>query len=276
MGGAHPTGLSVMEYKPHTDDTLEHIYKYKSLAGDSLGHVESILIQNKLYFENPLKFNDPFECRPRYKMSVYRKEREAYIDRLQKSNSPGLNRSERREETKKILKKFSKFEMEKLLEDTLKETLNQVGVCSFSEVYDDILMWSHYADSHRGICIRFKASSITPFFGEAQKVNYDDKYPIIDTLNDSDGQKLKKILFTKSKHWEYEYEWRITKRQEERRLENYEFPREFLNGVILGVKISDSHREQVQSWIGKYDHYVDIFQAKLKETEYGIELEKIN
>jgi len=30
-------------------------------------------------------------------------------------------------------------------------------ICCFSGEYDNILMWSHYADSHKGICLRFRS-----------------------------------------------------------------------------------------------------------------------
>jgi hypothetical protein len=31
---------------------------------------------------------------------------------------------------------------------------SKVGVMCISEVPDDILMWSHYADCHKGVCSR--------------------------------------------------------------------------------------------------------------------------
>ena len=33
-------------------------------------------------------------------------------------------------------------------------------VCSFSEVHDSILMWSHYSDHHRGLCIEYDLSPL--------------------------------------------------------------------------------------------------------------------
>jgi len=31
----------------------------------------------------------------------------------------------------------------------------QIGMCSFSEVYDHELMWAHYANQFKGICIAY-------------------------------------------------------------------------------------------------------------------------
>ena len=34
----------------------------------------------------------------------------------------------------------------------------QAGVLSFSKLRDDILMWAHYGDKHRGLCLEFDGS----------------------------------------------------------------------------------------------------------------------
>lgn len=263
-----------MKYKPHTANSLKYIYKYRSLAGESFDHVKSILTQHKLYFVNPLKLNDPFDCKPKYILSGSEKQKMDHFSNILKDREPELTRSGRRKKVKSALKNLKQTNIENFFKKALTKTLEQVGICSFSEVYDDILMWSHYADSHRGICLRFKASSYTPFFNEAQQVEYQVDYPCIDILNDDDNKKLLKILFTKSKHWEYEYEWRITNYKEG--AGEHIFPAELLDGVILGANISNADRKQVMSWRNKYEHDIKIYQAKLKDAEYGIELESIS
>ncbi|MBV9575704.1 MAG: DUF2971 domain-containing protein [Gammaproteobacteria bacterium] len=37
---------------------------------------------------------------------------------------------------------------------------NQLGILSLSSCNDSILMWSHYADFHKGFCIGFKTNSL--------------------------------------------------------------------------------------------------------------------
>ena len=37
--------------------------------------------------------------------------------------------------------------------DTLYSDKNKYGISCFSKNYNEILMWSHYADNHNGICI---------------------------------------------------------------------------------------------------------------------------
>lgn len=45
-----------------------------------------------------------------------------------------------------------------VISDMLDKMLQKFGVISFSEVNDNILMWSHYADQHHGFCLELKRS----------------------------------------------------------------------------------------------------------------------
>jgi hypothetical protein len=86
------------------------------------------------------------------------------------------------------------------------------GVCCFSASCSDILMWSHYADGHRGLCLEFDSRCFPP--DKVFQVNYSECYPSLPpevaTLDRPlQFDKLMELLTTKSKHWEYEEEWRV-------------------------------------------------------------------
>jgi hypothetical protein len=91
--------------------------------------------------------------------------------------------------------------------------LKNAGVLSLSESHRNILLWSHYANDHKGICIEFERD-IDDFLGNSsfcRPVIYSEIYPIpsIDDVLKHEDFLTNQILFTKSKHWEYEKEWRI-------------------------------------------------------------------
>ncbi|WP_349393654.1 DUF2971 domain-containing protein, partial [Clostridium perfringens] len=48
----------------------------------------------------------------------------------------------------------------KLIEDSSKNLLNSLLICSFSECKDNILMWSHYSNCHKGFCIEYDFSKL--------------------------------------------------------------------------------------------------------------------
>lgn len=86
---------------------------------------------------------------------------------------------------------------------------NCVGVISFTEAVDNFLMWSHYADAHRGMAIEFDPRHA--FFCDLQKVNYSDRRaPDPSIMHDGTNAYVRNVNFLeKSTQWEYEKEWRI-------------------------------------------------------------------
>lgn len=126
--------------------------------------------------------------------------------------------------------------------DTL--VTSQVGVLCLSETYESILMWSHYADSHRGICLVYDTNH--EFFAPAQPVLYQEQRPRVDPLKHTNEQMLDNAIFTKSNAWAYEKEWRILHYQQgvgERQL-----PIASLKAIVLGVSLSGSDRQLVTAW----------------------------
>lgn len=94
-------------------------------------------------------------------------------------------------------------------------------VCSFSEVYDSILMWSHYSDHHRGLCIEYHLTLLPyhhPFRRNLYPVFYSaDMYDLTrfaealagPTQNFRPVMPLLAMLY-KFEGW-YEHEWRFVR-----------------------------------------------------------------
>ena len=93
--------------------------------------------------------------------------------------------------------------------DQARRMNSQLGVACFSENRDDMLLWAHYADGHRGFCLEFDTSAQP--FRKAKKVVYSTEYPSFNYFDLAIRKKFDaaSMLATKSKHWEYEQEWRI-------------------------------------------------------------------
>jgi hypothetical protein len=151
----------------------------------------------------------------------------------------------------------------------MQEAANAIGVLSLSATCKSILLWSHYAACHTGICIKFHAGNTTPFFGAAQKVNYKKNYPEIDVLSNSYHQ-VEGFLLTKAKDWEYEEEWRIINHKVGPGKK--EFPDHLISEVILGARITDKDREDVITWLGKRRCSVQVSQAVLSKGAYSLEI----
>ena len=133
-------------------------YKYRSVSGQSKQWTESILMRNELFFATKAQFNDPFDCRPRFVTEATVAEKCRFLKGALKYARYLPQDRDKLANLAKGLSKENKLFGE-AMQDTigyLEERLHHgVGILCLSTKFDDILMWSHYADSHRGVCLAF-------------------------------------------------------------------------------------------------------------------------
>ena len=108
---------------------------------------------------------------------------------------------------------------------------NQLGAICFSKIFHDPLLWGHYADNIKGICLGFDIdvydsddkniiirvkyvtdrSNRNDFADLIRNYRFDNK--IQNNRDTKEGRKVldqhKNLYFTKSDHWKYEKEWRV-------------------------------------------------------------------
>jgi len=115
-----------------------------------------------------------------------------------------------------IRKVYESFRAEHV--DKLNEFLKQnLSVCCFSETCDSMLMWTHYADEHRGCCIEFDVrgqfipDAVGYLFPVIYKVELFDVTPYYSAIAAGGGNNWANMLAAchKRKDWDYEREWRI-------------------------------------------------------------------
>jgi Protein of unknown function (DUF2971) len=101
------------------------------------------------------------------------------------------------------------------IQDELRKT-HSTGVLSLSARFDSPLMWSHYADQHRGVCVEYDVSDLAST--ESHQVSYGGSRRVLAsqirdwTLHDDAAAKRaidRACLLTKSKEWKYEREYRL-------------------------------------------------------------------
>ena len=133
--------------------------------------------------------------------------------------------------------------------DALAQKLNEtfkIGCLSTSS--KNRLMWSHYADGHKGFCIEYDFKNC-PKDLLPLPVIYSQKRPLIPwemALDQSAETKSKCILqmtiglLTKDKEWEYEDEWRLLLSSSED--SNIKIP---ISAIYLGAEISEENKKRV-------------------------------
>jgi hypothetical protein len=172
--------------------SISTLYKYKSLSitsiTEELKHARSIICDSEIYFSSPFDFNDPFECHPVFILGATIERKEKYCRDTLKLDLPIMTMAE-----------WTKLET-KFRKDNFKESKdNGIGLCCFSELGDEILMYSHYASSHQGFCLKFEMP-IESSLGLAREVEYSNKYPTINLAVHSEEEKLKLMFAYKSKN----------------------------------------------------------------------------
>lgn len=250
----------------HSDPPV--LYKYRSLGNESeRDRVKKTLVSNSIYFPSPDQFNDPFDCAVPLSLEGTEDEWRKYILKNMKRLMPNLSPTERLEKANRIIRSGA---VEKLDPAISTRTVKHAGVYCLSAVNDDILMWSHYADSHKGVCLGFRAGPMDMFFRRSQKVKYSKQYPITRVF-DSDEQRMETAILTKSKHWEYEQEYRII---ETEGFGEYSYPGELLVSVILGCNISEQNERNVKQWVQARNPRPTLLRAAKKNREYGLHIEE--
>jgi hypothetical protein len=163
----------------------------------------------------------------------------------------------------------------------------QLGVLSLSEVPDNLLMWSHYADQHKGIVIEFDSGhqtfsckrKETDEFYHCRKVVYSNVRP---TILSNHG--AVSVLLTKAVDWSYEKEWRIMKSLKDAKIVAHndpfpihllEMPSGCIKRVIFGAGVSSvdvAHEAQRIRAESKLSH-IRLTRATLKVDEFGLDLD---
>lgn len=164
---------------------------------------------------------------------------------------------------------------QEILQKHAQEFLDQRGVACFSEVNDDLLMWSHYADRYTGYCLGFN-TQYDPF-SRIQPVEYSDAMPEIDAVSSmirNEYSEMLKLFLTKSSSWAYEREWRCMHESagteflyEPKALESVffgpEMPQDCLGIICL---ILQGQNTDVRLWKGERDRTQ--FRIQFKEFSY--------
>ena len=158
------------------------------------------------------------------------------------------------------------------LKQLKEETSATLGALCFSQTCGNPVLWSHYADKHRGLCLGFDIQE-----DSAHEISYQDE-----RLREIEREFLegeceilgRRLLTTKFEHWRYEDEVRLILR-----LEDAVHERDFyflpfgetlqLKEIIIGVRCSLTPGE-LAAMLAQEDKNVEIARARLAPDAYKI------
>lgn len=217
------------------------LYKYKSIDDEqSVDRVRDILVRSRLWLSSPVDFNDPFDMSAATVVNANARERRERFNTLLKEL--GVPYKEREQKVKALVRKPID-ELKKEFEASYQENIKKVGVFSFAGDPKNILMWSHYAQNHTGICIQFELARDFLTLSSAAPVTYSSDYPEVTWIN-SFPESIGKAVMQKHLGWSYENEHRIVRPREAHKY--LPIDPQAIVGIIMGCRTSSACRKTIE------------------------------
>lgn len=247
-------------------------FKYRSCSSRTWDLIQ----KREIYFSLPGDLNDPLDVSIDVKSEYERAKSHVY--------RTDTHPEGRRSFLITMLDSINKGVTEKGEQISLNQALYLFmqgrGVLSLSKSAHDALLWSHYANGHRGLCLGFNTEILeisgTTTSGDVQYLPnppYMEKFLALteefgeffrpwDNVHFSDEQgrsfynkqvdaMLQIGLFTKSQDWKYEQEFRIISSPG-----SHSFSASALQEVIVGAKTSKADEEKIRELLSvrEYSH----------------------
>jgi hypothetical protein len=265
--------LMIRQYLRKEPNNYPH-YLYKYLSSNmKVDHIRCILIDSDFYLSSCTDFNDPFDTTANVVNKGSLKELRTRFGEIVDRNMPNLKKSIRDSEVSRLMVRFKNPDN---AADVLTKNTQSAGICSLTENSRDILMWSHYANHHKGMLLQFEIAKDPESLLFALKMDYSNEYPEYDI---SKGFELsfQQIMLGKSLHWKYENEWRILRIAGARTFQP--FKHEALTTLIFGCR---AETEFINTVIGILKQREDlgyapvrVLKAEMHKTKYALKYFKL-
>jgi len=235
------------------------------------------LIDQQIFLNAPCNFNDPYDFAPNFRLSRPSKEEAARCIEVLQKNNPNDNtipdlQLEADDEYEKFCDEIV-HNIAILLKLYIKRSSEDVGVSCFAESKDIMLMWSHYANHHKGFCLEYDTKE-EPFCNVCP-VDYVIDFPEIKShflFEDDDLKTYIRLLTTKFRDWSYEREWRIIGPSAGSKLK---YSSQALKAIYFGTKTDPQDMETIRNIVRSYNENVQLYKGKMNETRFQIDFEKI-
>jgi hypothetical protein len=252
----------VIEFQNELMSDYQRFFKFGAINK----YLIESLVRPSWYFAKPDTLNDPFDCRLDLRKSF---EKAASI-------ATGVNKD----------RLLLVLQTVNLLESYQKK-FETVGVCSFSILqgsFDEPLLWSHYADEHRGVCLLYQFP--TNFINSPDKiigmdsVKYEDDILTNwlanlspDITEDDFIIGLTRIYLTaKSPAWKYEKEARIIRHTHG----NFDIPRGYLEQVCFGLRTPKADIDVIVKLATEHSGCTKYCRIVRASSDFGITAEELH
>lgn len=187
----------------------------------------------------------------------------------------------------------------------MRETMFVFSTCKVIEENhprDNLYMWSHYGNGHRGVAIEFDTTVLAKSLREKDapdgespwwKMDYKKEIPKVkcediyeETMNpNSSPNNLKsplacrilQIIHSKGEVWERENEWRLIRESDGTKLKihRYDIPDNAITAVYLGCRFAEQVCNDFVYETKRNFPNASVFRVKMRKSEYALDFERI-
>lgn len=170
------------------------LYKYWSVKS-ALRFLET----GQIMFNRYSEFNDPFECQANIDTNNTEAEWRQFLI------NNGVQPHIAKQRANDLMK--NKMLASSHIRKSIQAVYDETGIFCMTTKNDNLLMWAHYADMHKGVCIEFDVTKDPLVFCPIRKVTYSHDYRTYNYINNHKEAFIS--LAYKSDEWDYEDEYRI-------------------------------------------------------------------
>lgn len=287
------------------------LYRYRSLSDASINTTRfGEIVRGELYLSHPDELNDPLEASSLLHTTdatMYSAQKDEYMkafsgkmptnifeeifddenwfDKLTTYVAEKTVPTEKIPETKDALRKTILYAFEELNAHLTKVSRSLVRIACFTSKGNNLPMWSHYANNHKGICLEYNSDEIRNVYQRNKlfPVSYVDILPDVTYMMLNKTQPrfslFDYIALHKFADWNYEDEWRLIHDAGSWYYGPEDVPKEYWNKgkviqfikpsrIILGINIIEAHEERMR----EIAEIAGVPVTKAKLTQYGLDI----
>lgn len=147
-----------------------------------------------------------------------------------------------------------------------------IRICSFSTNRESLLMWAHYADNNKGLCVEYDVRDDNSIRAFLQPVYYSDARISVRNFEEMHSYSLVAATICKSSDWQYEQEWRLTYFTESQiRDKNNRLPMPVPKAIYLGPNFNDNEsglKERLLSITRTKN--ISLYEMRLHSVDYKL------
>lgn len=265
------------------DENLKTLYKYREISdpnGATNKNTLRMIEYGEIYFSKPSSFNDPFDAKLDYDFNASSQDIKKHFKKI---GLPDHNIDNLIQNIKSGVFKFNTLAF-----GNGTGYADIINIFCLSKNCNNILMWSHYAKDHTGICVGFKVHhwakslniKIKPGFSlpavngiennllPAVNVEYNNEKPSPYNIFKHSVKELEPFFKRKSELWTYEEEVRLMITDNQLLRNPVCVEQNEIVELIFGLKTPESVEKEIYSKLK--DSNIKIYKSVMVTDKYEL------